>query len=223
VDYHAATMFETTVFSPRSMTGGHDRQRNDIQFRWVARMGLHHLVRVGALGNVGRFTAVDAVRYPRASRVVVRTGRGLELGEVLTPPADGPDPQPADGSILRGMTIEDQLLEARLERNRQSAFEACTARIAQLDLPTILMDVEHLFDGRSLVFYFVGQVTPEVDALTDELAEVYETHVQFRRFSDAVNEGCGPGCGTEAAAGCKTCVAGCAVASVCSTRAGAAH
>ena len=46
-------------------------------------MALHHLVRVGALGHVGRFTAVDAVRYPRDSRVVVRTGRGLELGEVF--------------------------------------------------------------------------------------------------------------------------------------------
>ena len=51
-------------------------------------MGYHHLVRVGALGHVGRFTAVDAVRYPRDTRVVVRTGRGLEVGEILAPPAE---------------------------------------------------------------------------------------------------------------------------------------
>ncbi len=181
-------------------------------------MGQHHLVRVGALGRVGRFTAVDAARYPRRSRVIVRTGRGLEVGEVLSPPTADSDSALGDGSILRGMTVADELLEARLEKNRPLALEACVARVAELGLDATLVDVEHLFDGRSLWFYFLGEVTPEIEAITGELAETYEAHAQFRRFSDAVNEGCGPGCGTEAAAGCKTCVAGCAVAEACSTR-----
>src|SRR5471032_697032 len=138
-------------------------------------MGRQHLVRVGALGHVGRFTAVDAVRYPRYSRVVVRTGRGLELGEVLDPPANSAEEERADGSILRGLTIEDQLLEARLEKNRQAAYEACAARLSELSLPATLMDVEHLFDGQTLLFYFLGEMTPELEALTQELAELYET------------------------------------------------
>ncbi len=182
-------------------------------------MGRHHLIRVGALGHVGRFTAVDAVRYPRASRVVVRTGRGLELGEVLAPPADAPDEGAADGSILRGVTVEDQLLQLRLEHNRQAAYDACASRLTEMRSPAVLMDVEHLFDGQTLLFYFLGEMTSELEALTAELAELYEAHVQFRRFSEAVTEGCGPGCGTDAAAGCKTCVTGCAVAGACATRA----
>lgn len=182
-------------------------------------VGRQHLVRVGALGHVGRFTAVDAVRYPRHSRVVVRTGRGLELGEVLAPPGESADNGSADGSILRGLTVEDQLLAARLEKNRQAAFEACAARLTAIRSPAVLMDVEHLFDGQTLLFYFLGEVTPELEAITDELAELYETHVQVRRFTEAVDTGCGPGCGTDAAAGCKTCVTGCAVASACPTRA----
>jgi cell fate regulator YaaT (PSP1 superfamily) len=180
-------------------------------------MGRQHLVRVGALGHVGRFTAVDAVRYPRHARVVVRTGRGLELGEVLAGP-EGADTGPADGSILRGVTLEDQLLAARLEMNRQAACEACTARLVEMGSPAVLLDVEHLFDGQTLLFYFLGEMTPELEALTAELAELYEAQVQFRRFADAVSEGCGPGCGTDAAAGCKTCVTGCAVAGACATR-----
>jgi PSP1 C-terminal conserved region len=163
-------------------------------------MGRQHLVRVGALGHVGRFTSVDAVRYPRYARVV------------------GPDGGPADGSILRGMTVEDQLLAARLEKHRLAAYEACAARLAAMNARAVLMDVEHLFDGRTLLFYFLGEMTPELEALTEELAELYETHVQFRKFAETVNEGCGPGCGTEAAAGCKTCVTGCAVAGACATR-----
>ena len=44
-----------------------------------------HLVRVGNLGHVGRFASAEALRYPRRARVVVRTRRGLEVGEVLSP------------------------------------------------------------------------------------------------------------------------------------------
>ncbi len=177
-----------------------------------------HLVRVGALGIVGRFTSVDAVQYPRDSRVVVRTGRGLELGEVLAAPGSWYDGQEADGSIVRGLTLEDQLLEARLQKNREAAYDACVRLLQERQLSAVLMDVEHLFDGQTLVFYFLGEMSPALDALTAELAEQYEAQVQFRQFAEAVNEGCGPGCGTESAAGCKTCASGCALASSCATR-----
>ena len=69
-------------------------------------MSHYHLVRVGAMGQVGRFAAVDAVRYPRRSRVIVRTRRGLEMGEVLCPPDDCDDGRTfADGELLRGVTV----------------------------------------------------------------------------------------------------------------------
>ena len=50
------------------------------------RMGFH-LVRYSLLGHVGRFASVDANRYPRQTRVIVRSPRGLEIGEVLAPPS----------------------------------------------------------------------------------------------------------------------------------------
>jgi len=183
-------------------------------------MGRQHLVRVGSLGTVGRFTAVDAVRYPRHARVVIRTGRGLELGEVLAPPVDQFGEGAADGSILRGVTVEDELLEARLEKNRQAAYDACAARLTEMNLPAVLMEVEPLFDGQTLLFYFLGEMSAELEALTAELAELYETHVQFRKFTETVMEGCGPGCGTESATGggCQSCGTGCAIAGACSTR-----
>jgi cell fate regulator YaaT (PSP1 superfamily) len=183
-------------------------------------MARHHLVRVGALGSVGRFTAVDAVVYPRHTSVVVRTGRGLELGEVLSPPGGQFDETPGDGSILRGVTEADRLLKLRLEKNRQAAFEACAKRLAEMGSPSVLVDVEHLFDGRTLLFYFLGEIPPEVEALTGELAELYEAQAQFRAFAQAVTEGCGPGCGTDAATGhgCTSCASGCSVAGLCATK-----
>jgi cell fate regulator YaaT (PSP1 superfamily) len=172
------------------------------------------------MGQVGRFAAVDTVRYPRRSRVVVRTRRGLEIGEVLAPPEGESDSAWADGEILRGMTVEDELLCARLEKHRQEAYEACAALLAEHGISAVLLDVEHLFDGQGLYFYFLGEVTPELEAYTERLAEAYETKVRFRKFTETLIEGCGPGCGTEAAqgqGGCASCTT-CAVASACGSR-----
>lgn len=178
-----------------------------------------HYVRVGVLGHVGRFVASDAARYPRRARVVVRTARGLELGEVLSLPDDD-EPYDSDGVLLRGVTVEDELLAARLEKNRAAAFEACQQRIREESLSATLMDVEHLFDGQTLVFYFLGDQPEALTGLLGELAEAYESKAQLRSFTDALTHGCGPGCGTEEATGggCSSCATGCAVASACSTK-----
>lgn len=171
------------------------------------------------MGQVGRFSAIDAARYPRGSRVVLRTERGLELGEVLAPPADESE-SAADGQILRGMTVEDQLLEARLNKNRQAAYDACRRRLDELESSVALMDVEQLFDGQTLVFYFLGEQPPELQTVAGELAELYDAEAQIRAFADTLVHGCGPECGTEAAAGhgCTDCGAGCAIAEACSPR-----
>jgi hypothetical protein len=115
------------------------------------------------------------------------------------------------------MTAQDQLLEARLQKNRLAAYSACTQRLADRGIPATLVDVEHLFDGRGLYFYFLGDVPAEVDALTAELAALYDTEVQFRRFAETLSAGCGPDCGTEHAGGhgCGSCASGCAISSAC--------
>jgi cell fate regulator YaaT (PSP1 superfamily) len=173
------------------------------------------------MGQVGRFAAVDALRYPRHSRVIVRTRRGLEIGDVLSPPDDRDDSRTfADGDILRRMTIQDELLQARLEKHRQDAYDACAALLHKSGIPAVLVDVEHLFDGQGLFFYFLGDVTSELEPFTTLLAETYEAKVQFRKFTETLIEGCGPGCGTEEVkgrGGCETCTS-CAVAGACGTR-----
>jgi cell fate regulator YaaT (PSP1 superfamily) len=173
------------------------------------------------MGQVGRFRAVDAVRYPRHSRVIVRTRRGLEIGEVLTATPNGDDRRSyPDGEILRGMTIEDELLHARLEKHRQRAYQACAELLTTHRVPAVLVEVEHLFDGQGLFFYFLGEVPPELEAYTGHLADTYEAKVQFRKFTETLIQGCGPGCGTEEVkgrGGCQSCTS-CAVAGACGTK-----
>lgn len=169
------------------------------------------------MGHVGRFDSVDGVRYSRRARVICRTSRGLEIGEVLTTGETKGDA--ADGDLIRKLTVEDNLLLARLDKHRDDAFNACQQLIQSRGFTTALLDVEHLFDGGSLYFYFLGDVPRELETLTSDLAATYETQVKLQRFADTLAEGCGPGCGTEDAEnGCASgACSSCAVAQACSS------
>ncbi len=166
-----------------------------------------HLVQMGLLGSIGRFEAVDHRVRGRGTEVICRTVRGLEVGEVLTH-VDCETGQ-VDGDLLRRVTPEDHLLIQRIERFRERAFTACRQLLIERGINATLVDVEHLFDGQSLYFYFLGEVTPELDAITSQLAETYEAKVKFRQFAETLAAGCGPDCGTGAAgcgsSGCGTC------------------
>ena len=184
--------------------------------------GSLYFIRFGVSGHVGRF--VSEIPHPlrRGERVVARTSRGLELAEVLSrieDDADEADPSgdSVDGVILRPVLETDELLQVRLARYRDRAFDACRAWLEQNDVPGTLVDVEHLLDGESLYFHFLGD-PPELDfAASEELAALYEKKIHFRRFAETLQQGCGPGCGTESAAngcatgGCSTCATGCGV------------
>jgi cell fate regulator YaaT (PSP1 superfamily) len=178
-----------------------------------------HLVRVGAMGQVGRFAPVDGTVFDRGRRVIVRTPRGLELGEVLAAPPLAAEGW-SDGPILRLATIEDELLSARLLKNRDEAFLAVTNEIHEQGLSVCLIDVEHLFDGRHLVFYFLGEQPVELEPLLADLAARYDAHAQVRQFAEALTTGCGPDCGSHEAEGhgCGSCATGCGVAGLAAHR-----
>ena len=167
-----------------------------------------HLVKTGVMGLVGRFRSVDHVTYPRNHRVICRTSRGLEFGEVVCQITEKEDSQD-DGELLRTVTQNDEMILERLQRHRDRAFLACQKLISDRAIPAVLVDVEHLFDGQSLFFYFLGDVSPELEALTSQLAETYEAKVRFRKFSETLVNGCGPDCGTKeggcSSGGCGSC------------------
>ena len=170
-------------------------------------MGRPHLVKVGMFATVGRFESADYVTYARDERVVCRTDRGLELGEVVCPVEDRP--LESNGQLLRRVSADDEMIVRRIERFRDRAFEACNKMLKERQVDAVLMDVEHLFDGQSLYFYFLGHVPDEVHRLTNELSETYERKVRFKKFTETLANGCGPGCGEEASkcgtGGCGSC------------------
>ena len=178
-------------------------------------MGRQHLVQVGLMGIVGCYDAIDFRSYDRDTRVICRTDRGLEAGKVLCDVADGGSYLPdgsvgfASGQLLRESGREDDLILERLERHRDRAFQACEKLLAEQGIVATLVDVEHLFDGESIFFYFLGEMTPELESVTARLAETYERKVRFKKFAETLANGCGPDCGTGESAcssgGCGSC------------------
>lgn len=175
------------------------------------------MVRTGVLGEIGQFQAAD-YRFRRGTQVICRSARGLELGTVLTPLTYGSSAADNAGAIVRKASVEDQLVWARIEKNRRAAFQECQQLLAQHDVPSALLDVEMLFDGESIFFYFLGKVSPEVELLLRPLAEAYEAKVQLRQFGEAIAAGCGPDCGTDQGGGChEGGCASCGLAQACGT------
>ncbi|TWU66091.1 hypothetical protein V7x_16480 [Crateriforma conspicua] len=179
-------------------------------------------LRLGCLAELASASApASASNRPlgRGDRVLVRTSRGVELGELVSPVRwnflqgrqGGPSPQ-----ILRRTTPQDELLIRRLDRHRCEAVEACRDAIRSAGIVATLLDVDHLFDGGTLLLHFLGDVPEQIDAITGDIVRQYEAVVRTGEFAELLETGCGPGCGTDAAKGCVGCVS-CAAHAACRT------
>lgn len=175
-------------------------------------MSAVHLVKTGLMGVVGRYRSSDFTVFPRDTSVICRTARGLEAGHVLCAlDGDGQnDAAVVDGQLLRRISPDDQMILDRLNKFRDRAYTACSQLLDEQSINAVLVDVEHLFDGESVYFYFMGAIDPRLETLTASLAATYERKVKFKQFAETLASGCGPNCGTRdcSTEGCATCAAG---------------
>ncbi len=173
-----------------------------------------YVARVGLLGQIGRFLAVDSTPYRRGERVVCRTARGVEPAEILGPLRTHYPLERIDGRLLRRFSVEDNVLWSNLAVLASETRDACQAWLEHRQLGGLLIDVEPLLDGRTLYFHFLADVPDDVQQHIDGLALVYERQVRKSKFAQLLESGCGPGCGTdEAKNGCGT-RGGCAVCQI---------
>jgi cell fate regulator YaaT (PSP1 superfamily) len=147
-------------------------------------MAANWIVRHGAMRLLGEFDPGDGA-YVRAQEVVVRTDRGHELGEVLcpaTPQAVALLSEPTSGRILRALTPEDRATRDRLQQAEEAELEACCQFVAQRKLQMELVDVEHLFGGERIVFYFLAEKRVDFRELVKDLARTYQTRIEMRQI-----------------------------------------
>lgn len=129
-----------------------------------------YLVRYGLMGYVGRFPGPgEAGRQPeRGQAVVLRTDRGLELGEVLLPLSSLPGPPGLNGDAGRPRLVRVAHLDDLAGRNRAEAlrgdrFAACRQILDEAGWDVELIDVEVLLDQNTTVLHLLGAADLDLD------------------------------------------------------------
>lgn len=144
-----------------------------------------YVIRFGTTRAVGVFTPRGQDRYARGMRVIARTPRGLEAGEVL---AEASDEQAKKmegapgGQIIRPMTAEDDNEQTHIQSQEQAMFETCHSHVTRLSLPMQLVDVEHLFGGERLVVYYLAEERVDFRDLVKALASEFQTRIEMRQI-----------------------------------------
>jgi cell fate regulator YaaT (PSP1 superfamily) len=143
------------------------------------------LVRHGRMRFLGVFVPAMGLTVRRRDSVVVRGERGQELGEVLcpaTPEAVAAIPDPTKGDILRVVAPEDRAKQAHLADQEQKEFATGQKLIAQHKLAMQLVDVEHLFGGERIVFYFLAESRVDFRELVRSMAREFHTRIELRQI-----------------------------------------
>jgi cell fate regulator YaaT (PSP1 superfamily) len=144
-----------------------------------------YVLRHGAMRFLGDFEAVGEAVYRRGHEVVARTERGLEIGEVLCeadPRAVEVLTEPTHGQILRTLSDDDHQQRQQLKERESQEFDTCCRFIEQRKLQMELVDVEHLFGGERIVFYFLAEKRVDFRELVKDLAREYQTRIELRQI-----------------------------------------
>ncbi len=117
--------------------------------------------------------------------MVVRTDRGIELGEVLCPATERTTSyleQSGPGEILRTATAEDLDNEATLITAQEKAFDVCLELIARRHLQMNLVDVEIILGRERMVFYYLAEKRVDFRELVKDLARAFRTRIEMRQI-----------------------------------------
>ena len=143
------------------------------------------LVRHGSMRFLGVFTQPPGVTVRRGDVVVLRTERGQESGEALcpaTPQAVAAIPEPTHGDIVRVAGAEDREKMARVQELQKSQFETGSKLVAQHKLAMQIVDVEYLFGGERLIFYFLAEGRVDFRELVKSMAREFHTRIELRQI-----------------------------------------
>lgn len=139
-------------------------------------------VRYGLMAVTQAFTCEDAV-YHIGDKVIVRSPRGVDAGEIVARPVAAPADEEISGEILRAANEADEkVLEYITGQREPEEFSVCQECIAQHGLPMRLVGVEHLFSGEKIIFYFLSENRVDFRELVKELARRYRTRIEMRQI-----------------------------------------
>lgn len=160
------------------------------------------VVRFGAMKYVGEFPYGGDAKPGCGSKIVVRTFRGTEVGDMLTSTcpnagcsksvsrqemlryienSGGRDyPFFTEGRVLRIATKEDLDAQSKLEQSRHELRLQARTVAERLKLACKIVDVEPILGGESLTVFYLSEDRIELRDLARELGHLFRVRVDLR-------------------------------------------
>ena len=144
-----------------------------------------YIVRYGVMRFLGEFLGIRDQSHPRDQKVVIRSDRGQELGDVLCAATDRSAmflENPGRGDILRVASDEDLAAAVQLSARQQQGLVGCREFIAKRRLQMDLVDVEALLGGERMIFYYLAEKRVDFRDLVKDLARAFQTRIEMRQI-----------------------------------------
>jgi len=161
------------------------------------------VVRYGYMKQIGEFPYEGDQVIGCGTKVIIRTPRGVELGEMLTVTCTNSGcgssvsrkqmleyiensggkqyPFTTEGKVIRIATVEDLNDQTRIDSEKPKYIKAAKQVIKELDLPMKLIEVEQLFSRDRIVFYFSAENRVDFRELVRRLAGEFHVRVEMRQ------------------------------------------
>lgn len=114
-------------------------------------------------------------------KVIVETGRGLVLGEVVVPAKRQMVDKGKLQRVIRKASANDLRQREKNKDKEDAAFRLCKDRIERLGLQMKLIKVEYLHGGNKAVFYFSAEGRVDFRELVRDLAKRLHTRIEMRQ------------------------------------------
>lgn len=135
--------------------------------------------------SLGVFSAKQNEEFFRGNKVILRTNRGLETGEVLVEATDhviGQMKDPLFGHLVRKMSDEDEADVTAITEKQVDRMATCKRIIGEHEIDMKLIDIEQLFGGEKLVIYYIADERVDFRELVKVLASEFKTKIEMRQI-----------------------------------------
>ncbi len=163
------------------------------------------VVRYGSQAMIGEFPYDGEIQLGCGTKLVVRTHRGIEMGEMLTSTcpnagcgssvtrkemlqyiekSGGKDyPFSTRGKVLRAATAEDVSEQSLLDSQKPKMRAFAVGLINEMDLPMKLIDIELLLGGERILFHYASEQWVDFRELVRNLASEYQTRIEMHQVN----------------------------------------
>ncbi|MCX5688903.1 MAG: regulatory iron-sulfur-containing complex subunit RicT, partial [Planctomycetota bacterium] len=160
------------------------------------------VVRFGVMKMVGEFPYSGTAKPGCGSKLVVKSHRGTELGEMLTSTcpnsgcsksvsrkemlqyisnSGGRDyPFTTEGRVLRIAEQADLTRQEELEQSKHGLRLTAKAAAERIGLKVKIVDAEPILGGATLTFYYLSEERIDLSDLLNELRRDFRQHVELR-------------------------------------------